>query len=119
MNAVQKPARDDLVSVGTAYREKLEVFQSGSGYPVKGFYTAADLPTASYAEQLGDPGEYPYTRGIYPNMYRGRLWSRRHLCGFGSPSLTNERIRYLVEGGNNAINIAFDIPTNSGVDSDH
>jgi methylmalonyl-CoA mutase N-terminal domain/subunit len=119
MSAAEKPVREDLVAVGAAYREKLESLETWSGYPVKAFYTPDDLQGSSYAQQLADPGQYPYTRGIYPNMYRGRLWSRRHLCGFGSPSATNERIRYLVEGGDNAINIAFDIPTNSGVDSDH
>jgi methylmalonyl-CoA mutase N-terminal domain/subunit len=109
----------ELATVGVAYREKLESFETWSGYPVKAFYTPADLPEFRYSEQLGDPGHFPFTRGIYPNMYRGRLWSRRHLCGFASPSATNERIRFLIEGGDNAVNIAFDIPTNSGVDSDH
>ncbi|HEX3849207.1 MAG TPA: methylmalonyl-CoA mutase family protein, partial [Steroidobacteraceae bacterium] len=113
------PAQSNLATVGVAYREKLESFETWSGYPVKAFYTPADLPDFTYSQRLGDPGQFPYTRGIYPNMYRGRLWSRRHLCGFGSPSATNERIRFLIQGGDNAVNIAFDIPTNSGVDSDH
>jgi methylmalonyl-CoA mutase N-terminal domain/subunit len=112
-------APGELGGVGVAYREKLERFETWSGYPVKSFYTPSDVRDFNYARQLGDPGQFPYTRGIYPNMYRGRLWSRRHLCGFGSPSATNERIRFLIEGGDNAVNIAFDIPTNSGVDSDH
>ncbi len=108
-----------LKNVGSAYRETLDNFTTWSGYPVKEYYTPADVQEMSYQEDLNDPGQYPYTRGIYPNMYRGRLWSRRHLCGFGSPKSTNERIRYLIESGDNAINIAFDIPTNSGVDCDH
>jgi methylmalonyl-CoA mutase N-terminal domain/subunit len=116
---VQADLKADLKEIGAAYREKLESFETWSGYPVKSFYSPGDVREFSYAEKLGDPGVYPYTRGIYPNMYRGRLWSRRHLCGFGSPSATNERIRFLIAGGDNAVNIAFDIPTNSGVDSDH
>ena len=105
--------------IAAAYRERPAGFETGSGYPVKPFYTPADVKTLSYSHDLGDPGAYPYTRGIYPDMYRGRLWSRRQLCGFGSPAATNQRIRFLVERGESAVNIAFDIPTNSGVDADH
>jgi len=101
------------------YREKPSNFETWSGYEVKEHYTPEDIEGFSYNEDLNDPGSYPYTRGIYPNMYRGRLWSRRELCGFGSPEKTNQRVRYLIEQGENAVNIAFDIPTNSGVDADH
>ncbi|MFH1351887.1 MAG: methylmalonyl-CoA mutase family protein [Pseudomonadota bacterium] len=101
------------------YREKPVNHETWSGYPVKEFYSPKDIEGLDYTQDLNDPGTYPYTRGIYPNMYRGRLWSRRELCGFGSPKKTNERIHYLLEQGESAVNIAFDIPTNSGVDSDH
>lgn len=101
------------------YREKPTSFETWSGYPTKEYYSPKDIEGIVYERDLNDPGSYPYTRGIYPNMYRGRLWSRRELCGFGSPKATNARIKYLVDKGESAINIAFDIPTNSGVDSDH
>jgi methylmalonyl-CoA mutase N-terminal domain/subunit len=105
--------------ISKLYREKLTNFETWSGYPVKEHYTPDDIKALSYERDLNDPGFYPYTRGIYGNMYRGRLWSRRELCGFGSPEATNERILYLVRQGESAVNIAFDIPTNSGVDADH
>ncbi|HJP20560.1 MAG TPA: methylmalonyl-CoA mutase family protein [Alphaproteobacteria bacterium] len=105
--------------VAEAYRETVERYETGSGYAVKEVYGPDDVAGLSYADDLGDPGSYPYTRGIYPSMYRGRLWSRRQLCGFGSPRLTNERIHYLIDTGESAVNVAFDIPTNSGVDADH
>ncbi|MGD2126145.1 MAG: methylmalonyl-CoA mutase family protein [Desulfobacteraceae bacterium] len=101
------------------YRETLTNYETCSGYPVKDYYSPKDIEGLSYERDLNDPGCYPYTRGIYPNMYRGRLWSRRELCGYGSPGKTNERIHYLIDQGENAVNIAFDIPTNSGVDADH
>jgi methylmalonyl-CoA mutase N-terminal domain/subunit len=101
------------------YREKPTSFETWSGYSTKKCYFPKDIEGIVYKRDLNDPGSYPYTRGIYPNMYRGRLWSRRELCGFGSPKATNDRIKYLVGKGESAINIAFDIPTNSGVDSDH
>lgn len=102
-----------------AYREKPTSSETWSGYPTKEYYSPKDIEGIVYERDLNDPGSYPYTRGIYPNMYRGRLWSRRELCGFGSPKATNDRIKYLIDRGESAINIAFDIPTNSGVDSDH
>ena len=105
--------------IEAVYRERPAYHETGSGYPVEEFYSPKDIEGLSYESDLGDPGTYPYTRGIYPNMYRGRLWSRRELCGFGSPKKTNERIHYLMEQGESAVNIAFDIPTNSGVDADH
>jgi len=110
---------DDQRDVGHAYRETLERYETWSGHELKAVYGPDDIADLDYDRDLGDPGEYPYTRGIYPNMYRGRLWSRRQLCGFGSPAATNDRIHYLIDTGENAVNVAFDIPTNSGVDSDH
>lgn len=119
MTAKAKEKSDALSDAAEAYRESLESLETWSGYPVKDCYGPSDVDGLSYDRDLNNPGQYPYTRGIYPNMYRGRLWSRRHLCGFGSPALTNERIRYLIGRGDNAVNIAFDIPTNSSVDGDH
>jgi methylmalonyl-CoA mutase N-terminal domain/subunit len=76
-------------------------------------------PEASYLEGIGFPGQYPYTRGVQPNMYRGRLWTFRQYSGFGSAKETNQRFRYLLEGGQTGLSVAFDLPTQTGYDSDH
>src|SRR4030042_6701834 len=89
----------ELEGIEDLYREKPTTFETWAGYTVKESYTPEDIGGLSYEHDLSDPGCYPYTRGIYPNMYRGRLWSRRELCGFGSPEATNQRIRYLVGQG--------------------
>jgi methylmalonyl-CoA mutase N-terminal domain/subunit len=119
MNPKENDNPSRAKKIEDVYREKPAHYGTWSGYPVKDFYSPKDMEGWDYDRDLNDPGAYPYTRGIYPNMYRGRLWSRRELCGFGSPQKTNERIHYLLEQGESAVNIAFDIPTNSGVDSDH
>jgi methylmalonyl-CoA mutase N-terminal domain/subunit len=84
------------------------------------FYTPADLADAGfdYERDLGFPGQYPFTRGIYPAMYRGRLWTMRQYAGFGSARETNRRFRYMLEQGMGGINVAFDLPTQHGYDSD-
>jgi methylmalonyl-CoA mutase N-terminal domain/subunit len=87
-----------------------------SGEPVKPLYTAADLPPQ---ESIGEPGAFPYTRGVYPSMYRGRLWTMRQFAGFGTPEETNERFRYLLEHGQTGLSTAFDMPSLMGYDSDH
>jgi methylmalonyl-CoA mutase, N-terminal domain len=87
-----------------------------SGEPVSPLYTAADLPPV---EQIGVPGEYPYTRGVYESMYRGRLWTMRQFAGFGTAEETNERFRYLLEHGQTGLSTAFDMPSLMGYDSDH
>ena len=70
-------------------------------------------------ERLGLPGEFPFTRGVYPSMYRGRLWTMRQFAGFGTAAETNERFRYLLEHGQTGLSTAFDMPTLMGYDSDH
>jgi methylmalonyl-CoA mutase, N-terminal domain len=92
-------------------------FSTMSGIPVKPLYTPEDVE-GSYDEKLGYPGEYPYTRGVYPNMYRGRLWTIRQFAGFGDAEETNQRFRYLIEHGQNGLSVAFDMPTLMGLDSD-
>jgi methylmalonyl-CoA mutase N-terminal domain/subunit len=101
----------------TAERET--VFTTESGIPVKRLYTPMDLPNADYNRDLGYPGEYPYTRGVYPTMYRGRLWTMRNYAGFGTAEDTNKRFRYLLEQGMPGLSVAFDLPTQVGYDSDH
>jgi len=89
-----------------------------SGIPVKALYTPLDLAANDYCEDVGFPGEFPYTRGVYPTMYRGQLWTMRQYAGFGSAEETNRRFRYLLERGSTGLSIAFDLPTQLGLDSD-
>jgi methylmalonyl-CoA mutase N-terminal domain/subunit len=93
-------------------------FESLSGIPIKPLYTPEDV-TGSYAEKLGYPGEYPYTRGVYPTMYRGRLWTMRMFAGFGRPEDTNARFKYLLKEGQTGLSTAFDMPALMGYDADH
>jgi len=101
----------------TAEREAS--FTTESGIPVKRLYTPLDLADADYNGDLGYPGEYPYTRGVYPTMFRGRLWTMRNYAGFGTAEDTNKRFRYLLEQGMPGLSVAFDLPTQIGYDSDH
>jgi methylmalonyl-CoA mutase, N-terminal domain len=91
-------------------------FTTLSGVEVKPLYTADDLPPA---EDIGLPGGYPFTRGVYPSMYRGRLWTMRQFAGFGTAEETNERFRYLTDHGQTGLSTAFDMPSLMGHDSDH
>jgi methylmalonyl-CoA mutase N-terminal domain/subunit len=93
--------------------------ETWSGIPLKTVYTPEDIKDIDYARSIGNPGEYPYRRGIYPDMYRGRLWSQRQITGCPTPKMTNERLRYLLSSGESAINIIGDQPTQIGIDSDH
>jgi len=88
------------------------------GIPIRTVYSADDLPPDLDAA-LGAPGEWPFTRGVYPNMYRGRLWTMRQYAGFGTAEETNRRYRYLLEHGQTGLSVAFDLPTQMGYDSDH
>jgi methylmalonyl-CoA mutase, N-terminal domain len=88
------------------------------GIQVKPAYGPADLPGFDYARDLGDPGEYPFTRGIHPHMYRARVWTMRQYIGFGTPAETNARFKLLMAHGQDALNVAFDLPTQLGLDSD-
>jgi methylmalonyl-CoA mutase N-terminal domain/subunit len=89
-----------------------------SGVPVSVVYTPLDRPEADYLDELGFPGAFPYTRGIYPTMYRGRLWTMRQYAGFGTAQESNRRYRYLLEQGQTGLSVAFDLPTQMGYDSD-
>lgn len=97
--------------------ERKAAFKTESDIEVKGLYDESDLPGKS--AELGKPGEYPYTRGIYPNMYRGRLWTMRQYSGYATAKETNERYRYLLERGQTGLSTAFDLPTQMGYDSDN
>ncbi|MEB3328982.1 MAG: methylmalonyl-CoA mutase family protein [Candidatus Sericytochromatia bacterium] len=98
--------------------ERPEADATLSGLPVAPLYTPLDAPEAGYADQLGFPGQYPFTRGIQPTMYRGRLWTMRQYAGFGTAEETNARFRYLLEQGQTGLSVAFDLPTQMGYDSD-
>ncbi len=95
------------------------VIQTDSGIPVKALYDASDLEGWDPATQLGAPGKPPYTRGVYPTMYRGKLWTMRQYAGFGTAASTNERFKFLLEAGQTGLSCAFDLPTQMGYDSDH
>ena len=95
------------------------LFTTVSGVPIERLYTPEDVRNLDYDKDLGDPGEPPYTRGIYPTMYRGRLWTMRQFSGFGSAADTNERFHYLLKHGQTGLSVAFHLPTLMGYDSDH
>jgi len=94
-------------------------FETLSGHPIKPLYTEDDLVEHDSARDQGFPGSYPYTRGVYPSMYRGRLWTMRQFAGFGTVEETNERFQYLLANGQTGLSTAFDMPTLMGLDSDH
>ena len=98
--------------------ERSPQFATDSGIPVKELYTPLDLAGSEYQAGIGFPGEYPYTRGVYPSMYRGQIWTMRQYAGFGTAEETNQRFRYLLERGSTGLSIAFDLPTQLGLDSD-
>ncbi|HWG59174.1 MAG TPA: methylmalonyl-CoA mutase family protein [Candidatus Acidoferrales bacterium] len=99
--------------------ERMREFTTVSGYPIRRLYTPADLAGWDPGRDLGLPGEAPYTRGIHPTMYRGRLWTMRQFAGFGTAEDTNRRFRYLLAEGQTGLSVAFDLPTLMGYDSDH
>src|SRR5438093_2882825 len=96
-------------------RELKSRFKTDSGIELERFYR----PGSSLEDKIGLPGEFPYTRGIQPTMYRGRLWTMRQYAGFGSAAETNERFKYLRAHGQTGLSVAFDLPTQIGLDSDH
>ena len=110
---------DALASVKKRFPERKDRFETDSGIEVDTVYTPEDLPGFDHRAKLGYPGEYPYTRGIQPNMYRGRIWTMRQYSGFASPEESNARYRYLLEQGQTGLSVAFDLPTQTGYDSDH
>ena len=99
--------------------ERQEKFESASGAEIDTVYTGEDLVDFDYTRDLSYPGEYPFTRGVQPNMYRGRIWTIRQYAGFGTAEETNQRYRYLLDQGQTGLSVAFDLPTQIGYDSDH
>jgi methylmalonyl-CoA mutase N-terminal domain/subunit len=99
--------------------ERKDSFTTLSGEPIEALYTAADLRAGGSDSRIGLPGGYPFTRGVYESMYRGRLWTMRQFAGFGTAEETNERFRYLIDHGQTGLSTAFDMPSLMGHDSDH
>ncbi len=99
--------------------ERLTSFTTISGRPIDRLYTAEDVPELDYARDLSDPGRFPYTRGIHPTGYRGKLWTMRQFAGYGTPEDTNTRYRTLLAAGGTGLSVAFDLPTLMGRDPDH
>jgi methylmalonyl-CoA mutase N-terminal domain/subunit len=99
--------------------ERKSAFTTSSGIPVAILYTPADVAGLDYLRDIGFPGEFPFTRGVQPTMYRSRLWTMRQYAGFGTAEESNARYRYLLEQGQTGLSIAFDLPTQIGYDSDH
>jgi len=114
-----------LAPVLKKFPERKERFTTSSpSIAVKPLYTPADVSANGerddhYQRQLGFPGEFPFTRGVQPNMYRGRLWTMRQYAGFGSADASNRRYHYLLQQGQTGLSVAFDLPTQIGYDADH
>src|SRR5204862_8149802 len=117
-DAIQR-AHEWLKEVYARQPERDELFTTISGEEIKPLYTADDLADNDAEREVGFPGEYPFTRGVYPSMYRGRLWTMRQFAGFGTAEETNERFRYLLDHGQTGLSTAFDMPSLMGHDSDH
>jgi methylmalonyl-CoA mutase N-terminal domain/subunit len=101
------------------FPERQPEFRTASNIPVKRLYTPEDAPQDNYEENLGYPGQYPFTRGVQPTMYRGRFWTMRQYAGYGTAEESNRRYKYLLEQGQTGLSVAFDLPTQMGYDSDH
>ncbi len=100
-------------------KERKDKFLTPSRIEIKNIYSEKDLTNFNFSQDLGDPGKYPFTRGIYPTMYRGKLWTMRQYAGFGTAEESNRRYRFLLSQGQTGLSVAFDLPTQLGFDSDH
>ena len=113
--------RETLSPLVQRFPERQEEFATDSGVPINSLYDVDDLAALEYDSQrdLGYPGEYPYTRGVQPNTYRGRVWTMRQYSGYATAAETNRRYKYLLDQGQTGLSVAFDLPTQIGYDSDH
>ncbi|MBN9463052.1 MAG: methylmalonyl-CoA mutase, partial [Burkholderiales bacterium] len=109
---------NDARKAGVARDHEEQIFETGAGLEIRDLYRPEDIAGFDAARDLGEPGEYPFTRGPYAGMYRERIWTRRFQVGFGSPRETNDRIKYLHGQGANGFVITIDLPTSYGFDSD-
>ena len=99
--------------------ERQKTFTTISNHEIRRLYTPLDIENMNYERDLGNPGEFPFTRGIHPTMYRGKLWTMRQFAGFGTAKDSNKRYHYLLEHGQTGLSVAFHMPTIMGYDSDH
>lgn len=119
MSAKERWERETLQPFLQKAPERRKRFITVSNEEINRLYTPEDIKDLDYDRDLGYPGEYPFTRGVYPTMYRGRLWTMRQFAGFGGPEETNQRFKYLLKEGQTGLSTAFDMPTLMGLDSDH
>ena len=119
MKAVKKTYQAAVEKTLAKGPERKEKFTTGGGIPLERLYTPEDVQNVDYLQDVGFPGIYPYTRGVQPNMYRGRFWTMRQYAGFATAEASNERYRYLLNQGTTGLSVAFDLPTQIGYDSDH
>src|ERR1700757_4067437 len=123
--AIEEWRKVDLAKATAKSPLRRSEFTTDSGIPIPDLLTPADVGEPSdadlekYRRDLGFPGQFPYTRGPQPSMYRGRLWTMRQFAGFGTPEDTNRRFKYLLEHGQTGLSTAFDMPTLMGYDADH
>jgi len=117
--ARKKWEEETLKPVMRDWPERRDEFITTSSMPIGRLYTPADLERCDYIDKLGFPGQYPFTRGVQPTMYRGRLWTMRQFAGFGTAEETNARYKYLLDHGETGLSVAFDYPTLYGRDTDH
>src|SRR5688572_9197464 len=115
----QRWERDVLEPALQKAPERRGPFTTISGRPIERLYTPDDIRSLDYVRDLGHPGDLPYTRGIHPTGYRGKLWTMRQFAGFGTPEETNERYQQLLKAGGTGLSVAFDLPTLMGRDPDH
>jgi methylmalonyl-CoA mutase N-terminal domain/subunit len=118
-SARQRWERDVLGPVLKKSPERKGPFTTISGRPIARLYTAEDVQALDYARDVGNPGEFPYVRGIHPSGYRGKVWTMRQFAGFGTPEETNQRYKDLIAAGGTGLSVAFDLPTLMGRDPDH
>ena len=117
-DATEEWEEDVLEPILDKYGVRRDEFPLSDGADVESLYGPWNMEESEYLEDLGFPGEYPFTRGVYPTMYRGRLWTMRQYAGFGTAKQSNERYRYLLDQGQTGLSVAFDLPTQMGFDSD-
>ncbi len=115
----EKWEKENVQKVVERFPERKDKFTTGSNIEVERLYTPIDTEELDYEKDLGFPGEYPYTRGVQPTMYRGRLWTMRQYAGFATAEESNKRYKYLLEQGQTGLSVAFDLPTQIGYDSEH
>lgn len=118
LTSAKKWEEETLKPVLERFGEREETFETDAGIEINRLYTPEDVADLDYEEDIGYPGSYPYTRGIYPTMYRGRIWTMRQYSGMGTAEETNERYKYLLEEGQTGLSVAMDLPSQIGYDSD-